>query len=237
MTIIINTLLTPDAPDGAPEITVATIINRAAILLQDTDNTRWTREELLGWLNEAQRQVVMMQPSATATTISLALVTGVKQRIPDDGWQLLDVTHNLGVDGQTPGRVIRIVSRKLLDAQDLNWTSATPSDVVQNYIANLQDGNDEFYVYPPNTGRGHVEAVYSRVPTDLTSESDKLGVHLIYQNALVDYIVYRAASKDAEHAPMLALAQMYQESFRTAVLGVAAAEAASDTNQMLKGTT
>jgi hypothetical protein len=233
MTIVVNTFIAPNNPNGVGRITATSLINKAAILLQDVDNTRWPREELLGWLNDAQRQIVMMKPTASAETSAVLLARGAKQLIPNDGWQLLDVIRNMGKDGETPGRVIRVVSRKVLDAQDSNWHATPPTDTVINYIFNMQDGGQSFYVYPPSNGLNYVELIYSRMPNDLEEESGNIDVNHIYQNALVDYIVYRAASKDAENAPMLEFAKMYLEMFNAGVQSKDQAELENNVNMSL----
>lgn len=199
-------------------VTAQAIINKAVTQLVDVANVRWTRAELLAWLNDGLRQIVLMQPNATNTVVAVKLVAGTRQKIPTDGWLLLTANRNMGLDGTTPGRAIRIISRELLDGFDANWHAATPSDVTKHYLYDLQD-QLAFYVYPPSKGNNYIEINYSVQPADLTSESQVIPTFPIYQSALVDYILYRACSKDAEYAPGLALAQMYMTTFTAAVGG------------------
>ena len=138
----------------------------------------------------------------------------------------------MGTSGTTPGRAIRIVSRELLDNFNPNWHTATAAAEVRNYIYDTQD-QTAFYVYPPNTGTQYVELNYSAQPTNLTSESDVISIFDIYQSSLVDYILYRACSKDAEYAPGLQLAQGYLATFVAAVGGKAQTEASNDPVQAL----
>ena len=67
----------------------------------------------------------------------------------------------------------------------------------------------------------------------LTSESEVIPIFDIYQSALVDYILYRACSKDAEYAPGLQLAQGYLATFVAAVGGKAQTEVSNDPVQAL----
>ena len=85
-------------------VTAQTILNKAAIQLTDIANIRWTRAELLSWLNDGMRQIVVIQPSASSTTSVVKLDAGTRQTIPDDGWLLLAIYRNMGTTGTTPGR-------------------------------------------------------------------------------------------------------------------------------------
>ena len=43
-------------------ITAQSIIRRATDLLQDQTSVRWTLQELVRWLNDAQRAIVKVRP-------------------------------------------------------------------------------------------------------------------------------------------------------------------------------
>jgi hypothetical protein len=120
---------------------------------------------------------------------------------------LLDIVRNLASAAETPrvgGRVIKPVSRDQLDAVDINWHSATAQAVVRHFVYDEQNPL-EFYVYPPNTGAGFVEAVLSETPTDLVatgapdllaSYDTQLDLPALYSEALLDFVLFRAFSKD-----------------------------------------
>jgi len=110
-------------------ITAQSIINKAAIQLTDIGNTRWTRAELLGWLNDGQRQIVIMSPNATNKLTVVQLDIGTRQHIPTDGWTLLEIIRSMGTDGTKPGRAIRLTSRELLDSFNPDWHSDTATTV------------------------------------------------------------------------------------------------------------
>lgn len=213
-------------------VTAQTILNKAAIQLTDIANIRWTRAELLSWLNDGMRQIVVIQPSASSTTVSKLLSAGTRQTLPADGWLLLQIYRNMGTTGTTPGRAIRIVSREVLDGFNPNWHTDTASAEVKNYIYDVQD-QLAFYVYPPNTGTGYIELNYSAQPANLTSESEVIPIFDIFQQALVDYILFRACSKDAEYAPGLQLAQAYLATFTAGVQGKTQSEATNDPTNAL----
>jgi len=213
-------------------VTAKTIIDKATIQLIDLANIRWTRAELLAWLNDGMRQIVTIQPSASSTTVSKQLVAGTRQTLPADGWLLLSVYRNMGTNGTTPGRAIRIISREILDSFNPYWNTDKATAEVRNYIYTDQD-QAAFYVYPPSTGTQYIELNYSAQPADLTVETDVIPIFDIFQSALVDYILYRACSKDAEYAPGLQLAQGYMATFVGAIQGKNTAEVSGNPTQSL----
>jgi len=213
-------------------VTAKTIIDKAAIQLIDLTNVRWTRAELLSWLNDGMRQIVVIQPSASSTTVSKQLVAGTRQTIPADGWLLLSIYRNMGTNGTTPGRAIRIISREILDGFNPNWHTDKAAAEVRNYIYTDQD-QTAFYIYPPNTGTQYIELNYSVQLADLTAETQPIPIFDIFQSSLVDYILYRACSKDAEYAPGLQLAQGYLATFVSAIQGKTDAEVTNEPSQSL----
>lgn len=211
-------------------VTVASVIDKTQVILQDTTGIRWPDEELLGWLNDGQREIVLYKPNTFVRNTSVRLSTGTKQGLPADGVQLIDVVRNMGTNGSTAGRAIRITMREILDSQIPNWHTETPDNEVKHYMYSMLDPKN-FYVYPPNTGNGYVELVYGAAPTDATLNST-ITLDDIYQTILVDYILYRAYSKDTEFAADVNRASSHQQAYLTALTGKAKVEIGANPNAM-----
>lgn len=180
-------------------VTVQSIIDKAEILLQDTTNVRWSAAELVDWLNDGQREVALHKPESTAKNIAVILTAGsTKQALPTDGISLLRITRNMGAGGTTPGDGIRLVQRADMDAQVPTWHSDTnTAGKIKHYVFDPRDPKT-YYVYPKAPATAwYVELAYSAVPGDCVAGGT---IHLddIYANALLDYVLYRAYSKDAE---------------------------------------
>jgi hypothetical protein len=200
-----------------PSILASAVIGRAQTILQDTTAVRWSQTELLGWLNAGQREVVMVRPDACTKIANVTCVAGTKQAIPSaDGIMLIDVIRNMGASGTTPGKSIRKVPREILDAQTPGWHSMTATAEVLHYTFEPRAPKN-FYVYPPSTGSVSVEILYSASPTDVAVVSNVLGVDDIYEEALVDYILYRAYSKDSEYAGNAERAKAHRAAFENTI--------------------
>jgi hypothetical protein len=213
-------------------ITAKTIIDKALIQLQDPNGARWTRSELLGWINDAQRQIVIMSPNATNKVATYQLAAGTRQSIPSDGWTLLEVIRYMGTDGTKPGRAIRLTSRELLDAFNPDWHSDPANPMPKHYVFDLQD-QTVFFVYPPNNGKGYVQVNYSPDPVDLVAETETIKLNNIFETTILDYVLYRACSKDAEYAPGLSLASGYLSTFMASMGQKNQSETSNSPNQQL----
>lgn len=200
------------------------VINKAQIILQDTTGIRWPDStELLGWLNDGQREVLILKPNAYVKNVSMQLAAGTKQSIPANGIQLIDLPRNMGSNGATPGRAIRIVMREILDAQNPDWHTETPNPVIKHFTFTPLDPK-HFYVYPPATDNTQVEVVYSAAPENVSALSDPITLDDIYANVLVDYILYRAYSKDSDYAANPERAGASQAAYVGALTGKTKAE-------------
>ena len=193
-------------------ITGAQIIDKVAVALLDTNNLKWARTELLNYINEAQRQVVALQPHSNSTRQSVQLTTGTRQALPTGGYAVLDITRNMGTNGSTPGRAIRQTSRTNMDAFMPDWHSTTASAVIHNFLIDEQEPS-AFWVYPPSTGTTYVELVYAKPPTALAAESDAIALSDTYEPAVVDYVMSRAHSKAVQYAGGPELAARYYQNF------------------------
>lgn len=192
------------------------VISRAQIVVQDTTGVRWPFSELLQWLNDGQREVALYKPSATAQNVALMLQQGTLQNIGPGGLALLRVVRNLKTPVTNPRvgtRAVRIVEREVLDSQHPSWhdPEVFPYQKEVKHFCFDESDPTNFYVFPGNNGTGAVEAVVSKSPDDvsLTSGADTNNINAyrlpiqvpdIYANCLLDYVLFRAYSKDADYA-------------------------------------
>lgn len=182
-------------------ITAKTVIDAVTVTLQDDANVMWTRAELLSYLNDGQREIVLAKPDSFAKNVAMPLVAGTKQTIPADGIMFMRLTRNMGASGTAPGRVVREIEMRILDEQIADWHYATPNAVAMHFCRVEQDPK-RFYVFPPqpSTGQGQAEIIYSAVPPDVAAEGNLITLDDIYKTPLIHYLLYRAYSKDADYA-------------------------------------
>ena len=173
--------------------TVASILGRAKKILQDETSVRWTEDELLDWLNDAYKQIVLLRPDSHVQVKSVSLVPGTKQTIPSDGVYFVTV-HRNGLN-----RAVRAIPRAILDDQVPDWHAKAPTQDIEHYVFDRSEPT-VYYVYPPAASGASVELGYASVPTPHTSTSDTIRLDDRYAPAILDYILYRAYLKDADYA-------------------------------------
>lgn len=175
--------------------TVKSILNRASALLNDEEHVRWDEAELLEWLNDGQR-VIAKGPATDAYVLrnTITCATGTVQSLPSDANRLVDVIKNV-----SDGSNIHQSDYATVDMLKPAWRAEEvgPAEVY------FYDGNNplEFEVYPPQAGGETIEVVYNAAPGD-AEISGNVVINDLYADSLIDYIVYRALSKDTEDSAL-----------------------------------
>ncbi len=190
-------------------LTGRTILGWVSTLLNDPNNITWTLSELLNWLNNGQRALVTLRPDVSVSIVPLQLVAGTLQTLPTNAHRAIKFTRNMGANGATPGNVIRQIAGDVLDRTVPDWhTGATvPANAVVSNV--IYDGRfpKEFYVFPPQpaVGPAQIEVIISVAPTDVTMTGvnggvadSVISVDDIWAPALMDYVCFRALSKESD---------------------------------------
>lgn len=222
-------------------VAVNDVIDKVQETLQDTAGIRWNEtNELIEWLNDAQREIALLKPDATSENTTVTLVTGTKQTIPSDGNRLLRVIRNMSAASSgNGGRAIRLVARDVLDTQTPTWHDpavtgdAAHTNVVKNYIYDEQDPKN-YYVFPGVSGDAYIEIVYSKNPATVAA-GDNLSVDDMYANAVQNYILYMAFMKESESAGNAQRASSHYNLFTAAITGKAQIDTITTPNMDRRG--
>lgn len=193
---------------------VSDVLSRVRSILNDADNTgyRWTDQELIDAINDAQGLIAIHRPDCFPVNAVLTLVDGTKQSIPAGGYRLLDVVRNVGSDGTTPGRAIRPTDRDTLDSYDPYWHSNTKKTEILNSIYDERNPTS-FWVNPPALAGSKVEILYAKRPTTLTATTEDLAIADGYFEGIVLFVLFRAYCKEADFGGNAQLAGSYLSLF------------------------
>ena len=201
-------------------LTAQDVLTRAGDIIQDATNVRWPVAELMRYLNDARREVAIARPDIYAKTAVVDLAAGTRQELPADGSRFLDAVRNM--PGGAAGRAVRIVEREVLDAQLPDWHMLTPAGEIKHFMFDERSPRS-YYVFPPAAAGAKLELIYSQAPAEITTPETALTAEDIYTGAIVDYVCYRAFSKDAEYAGNAQRAQAHYVQFANALgIGVRA---------------
>ena len=195
-------------------ITSNEILMRVNKLLNDPGYTRWPKDELLNYLNDAQRAIVLRRPDSYTVDIDdFACVKGVKQALPADALKLIDIPRN------AMGKAIRgPYNRQVLDDNYDEWYAGNTAQKVELYIYDERNPKT-FYVYPGVVAGVELTLVYSKAPPAIDVAANDSGEVIalddVYVNAIIEWILYRSYMKDAEYAANPNKSQMHMNAFKS----------------------
>jgi hypothetical protein len=179
---------------------IVDLINRCEIISQDKTSVRWPKQEWLNGYNDAILFVVNRRPDKAVKNVDFVVdVTNTKQTLPADALSLFTITRNVG-----SGRPIRKLSRNQLDDQYENWHQETAVNI-DHFMYDERDPKI-FYIYPrPVSGPHTIEIIYPFAPeavqiSDFTNNDETISVDDSFLNPILDFMLYRAYSKDADYA-------------------------------------
>lgn len=209
-------------------ITVKDLMHSAQVVLNDLGAVaRWPLPELLDWINLGATRICTAKPNANTKPQDIPLVAGSEQAIPPDAVLLVRVLSVKSLAGAI--RSAPIVSRRSLDALVPGWQDPAvhaATALPDNTIYDPADP-DIFHVYPPNDGAGAVlRADLALVPTpipapgvpdDINSYTMALPIGDDFQGALLDYVLYRAFSKDSALPNAAGRSQAHFQAFQIAI--------------------
>jgi hypothetical protein len=212
------------------------VIVSVARLLNDYEpgyeHIRWTRLDLLDYLNDAQAQLYVLRPAAFTRSEAFVLRPGSLQGPLQDGCQLQRVV------GSGDGSRARKVDDVLLQAFAGFGCKPAPASAiyrVSGFSFNPEDAA-HFFVDPPVPEDGAVHAVTvicQQVPRILTlaeldaalpsppaPPADQLDAPGALRNSLIEWMLYRAYSVDMESPQSSAKQNLHLQTFN-ALLGIA----------------
>lgn len=209
-------------------VKVVDLITRALVLLKDPTAARWPAVELQYWLNDGYREIVNRRPDANAQVGTFTCATGYRQNISNfqNAQRLLEVIANAAATSNK--KTVRLVDRQTMDDQLPGWNTETTSINIEKYMFDKRLPK-EFLTYPPAKSTAQLEIVYSTFPAShaLTEQqlmnpatATTINLDDTYANALLDYMLYRAYSKDVEQAGNAQRAAAYYQSMMSAINGI-----------------
>jgi hypothetical protein len=233
----------------AATILAKDVLYRASVQLTDAPSStdqfvRWSEKELVAWLNDGQRVIAKYLPASCSRIDVIRLATGTRQSIEtvqsthikhgdgttaatQRGKILLDIIRNMGDDGLTAGRSIRVVGRELLDAGSPDWHEEAGTEILE-FTYDIRTPK-YFYTYP---GVAAGETVWVEIswlvnPVEVAYVADSMrisggsttviSIDDQYVDDLVNYMLARGHMKDAEAAGNLNLASAHVNIFTSSI--------------------
>jgi hypothetical protein len=207
-----------------PTVKVVDIISRAQTLLKDAAGVRWAPLELQLYLNDGYRETVILRPESNTLVGEFACAAGPRQKINttfSNATRVMDCVRNTAAASNKSR--IRIASRASVDSMRPNWYSETQTVNIELFVFDPRTPTD-FLVYPPAASTARLEVIYAQVPAPHTltdaqlvnpATTEVIRIDDVYAGALLDYVLYRAYSKDVEDAANAARAVAHYQAFQS----------------------
>jgi hypothetical protein len=190
-------------------MTPQNIIDEARYVINDTDSVgggyRQSDAELLGYVNGALKECAAIQPALFSSVGDVTCVVGqCEQGITfSDAVALLEVLCIHGGAALTP------FDLNTMNAYNPGWRSDTAATARQ--WSRFPNDPLKFYVYPKAPATAQIVDVrYVRVPVEYSIGDTISEVPDVLRPALVEYVVYRSESKNAESVANGRAAAFYQ---------------------------
>lgn len=200
--------------------TAGALAREVAQLLNDLEpefeHTRWSREELIEYANDGVAQIAMLRPEVVARQESLTLRPGARQALPEDATRFFRVEGTLDRYGRLVGQPSKIDGRIARLARA--WFAPLSCPRTGEYVVASFEFDEAhprvFYVEPPVPPGKPVRVVVSlaRVPDTFGADAP-IPLDRRFHNALIEWMLYRAFSKDQDSAPDAALSASHLRHF------------------------
>lgn len=191
------------------------ILCSVRVTLNDEKAERYTDAQLFKFLNEGIDEVRAARPSEAIECISVPLVEGIKQNVPDG----FDFVEAIGVEGATAdagiGSTLDETMAKRFGKNPCKAPSGGGGTFTPSAARAVEYDPTGFMVSPPAPAgvSSSIEVAVVANQRAETGPGDDLPLGRNYHAALIDYVLYKAHSIQAESAYHLAQQQFYCDKF------------------------
>ena len=191
-------------------VLASTIMAAATGILQE-ENTeaaerRWTDAWLFDGVNRGQREACFIKPDTYVLSGAVKLAAGTWQDLAAGELALLRISHNMGTDGLTAGKLITKVDLDKILAWNPHFAAMDSSATVRHYAYDDRTPK-QFAVIPPQpaASQGYVWMQRGGLAPDMVKPVGSYDVVINlgdeYANALTYYTVFWAYAKDSDFSP------------------------------------
>lgn len=176
---------------------VSDVIIRVQRLFGDQSGVQIDDNDIIRYINDAQREIVMHNEAVLETTTTVNIVAGQNiYAFPTD----LLVLRSLRVQLTSSAgyQYIKYYNLSEFDKVIYSWDGGDFKD--KNVLIYTLYGR-EIFLYPtPNVSiTDGLKLLYSTYPTDVALTTDELSVPLEYHNAVLRFCLHRATMQDEDY--------------------------------------
>jgi hypothetical protein len=168
----------------------------------DESGVQITDSDIIRWVDDAQREIMMNNPEINAAVVSVNVTAGeplypVLTHVPD-----IESIHSVHYNGQ----ILR--NKTFLDAQETIIRSEDTSQGTPQFWYEYA-GTINLWPIPQESKTGGLKIFYSKSPTEITTTGQVLSIPDSYFNAIVTFCMKQAMAMDENFQA----AQSYDQQF------------------------
>lgn len=177
----------------------------------DESGVQITDDDIMRWANDGQRDIVLRNESVLQTTSTTNSVEGQQAYGFPANLLVLRSIHYKRVDGDQGFYKLQGMSYTEFDEHIDGWDGTTYNPGYPMVYTTYADQILLFPV-PVSSETDNIKIIYSRQPTELTSDVDEIDLPVAYHNTVVDYCLTKAYQLDEDWNAAGYLAQEYTSS-------------------------
>ncbi len=175
---------------------VSDIKTRVFRSFHDVANVQIAPEDIIKWINDGQRKIVLESEGILTTSTTNSAVAGTSTySLPTDLLVLRSIQFK--GSGEQSFYSLEYLSRQEFDEYIDGWNGTAYSRSTPT-VYTVESGQIVLFPTPVANGTSNIKIYYSRMPTDVALDSDTPSLPLLYHNALVWYCLQQAYVLDQD---------------------------------------
>lgn len=175
---------------------VSDIAIRAKRTFGDESGVQLTDEDIIRWINDGQRQIVLQNETLLETIATIdSVATLAEYSLPVDLFIPRGVSYK--AFGGLSYRKLRNFTRNEFDEYIDGWDGSS-NGVGTPECFMLFASKITLYPIPDSAVTGGIKVFYNRRPTDVTGSLDTPGIPELYHETLVKYVLQQAYEMDED---------------------------------------
>lgn len=179
---------------------VTDIITRVKRQFGDESGVQVTNDDIIRWINDAQREVVLQNENLFQKTIYLdSVAEQLAYTLPSDLLTIQSVAYRDNEDSGDSYYELRFLSPKALAEYVNGWDGTDYASGTPNHFAK-GDSESQLLVLPrPDKSlTDSIKVTYSRYTTDIETDADPIDLPVYYHNLAYEYCLMKAYEMDED---------------------------------------
>lgn len=157
----------------------------------DESSVQVTDEDIIRWINDAQREIATVNDEVLETIATTAVISGTSEyAIPDDMLRLRAVRYG---NRKIQGLTLQEAEEKIVNYENPASYATGAPEYFWIYASRLT-----LYPTPSTTDPDDLKLYYTRIPNSVAVDADIPELHAKYHSAIVQFVLQQAYEMDED---------------------------------------